>query len=305
MEWVKAKRLCSFTTVPYAGNPAWVIIGMQAHYDEKKMMKLARELNPLSDTTFIFPGDKEADLILRFFSGSEEIKFSGHGTVAAYYAIENEGIIDLIEPTTILKQKTKSGIHAVELRITNKKINRVTISLPPPNTISVDLEIKNVARFLGISPIDISETNMPMSAVQSGHPEIIVPIKSLPQLLDITPNFALMKNYCQRLGITGVVLFTIETNDPEANVHMRHFAPVVGINEDPASGGAAVALGYYLVKNKIVKIEETTRIVVEQGYSLQMPGLVYVHIYTHNNEILRTAFGGQAVMTFEGKICLP
>lgn len=305
MEWVKAKRLNSFTTVPYTGNPAWVIIGMQAHYDEKKMMKLARELNPLSDTTFIFPGDKEADLILRFFSGSEEIKFSGHGAVATYYAIENEGIIDLIEPTTILKQKTKSGIHAVELRITNKKINRVTISLPPPNTISVDLEIKNVARFLGISPIDISETNMPMSAVQSGHPEIIVPIKSLPQLLDITPNFALMKNYCQRLGITGVVLFTIETNDPEANVHMRHFAPVVGINEDPASGGAAVALGYYLVKNKIVKIEETTRIVVEQGYSLQMPGLVYVHIYTHNNEILRTAFGGQAVMTFEGKICLP
>ncbi len=305
MEWVKAKRLCSFTTVPYAGNPAWVIIGTPMYYDEKKMMKLAHELNPLSDTTFIFPGDEEADLILRFFSGSEEIKFSGHGAVAAYYALENEGIIDLKEPNMILKQKTKSGIQVVELRFTNKKITRVTISLPPPNIISVELEIKNIARFLGISPIDISETNMPMSAVQSGHPEIIVPVKSLPQLLDITPNFALMKNYCQRLGVVGVVLFSMETNDPEANVHMRHFAPVVGINEDPASGGAAVALGYYLVKNRLITIEETTRIVVEQGYSLQMPGLVYVHIYTHQNDILRTTFGGQAVMTFEGKICLP
>lgn len=305
MEWIKAKRLCSFTTVPYTGNPAWVIIGMKPEYDEKKMMKLARELNPLSDTTFVFPGDKESDLVLRFFSGSEEIKFSGHGAVATYYAIEKEGIINLKEPTTILKQKTKSGIQAVELRVIDKKINRVTISLPPPNTISVDLEIKNVARFLGVSPIELSGTDMPISAVQSGHPEIIVPVKSLPQLLDITPNFTLMKKYCQRLGITGVVIFSMETNDPEANVHMRHFAPVVGINEEPASGGAAVTLGYYLVKNKIIKKEETTRIIVEQGYSLQMPGLVYVHIYTHNNDILRTTFGGQAVMTFEGRICLP
>ncbi len=305
MEWIKAKRLCSFTTVPYTGNPAWVIIGMKPEYNEKKMMKLARELNPLSDTTFIFPGDKESDLVLRFFSGSEEIKFSGHGAVATYYAIEKEGIINLKEPTTILKQKTKSGIQAVELRVMDKKINRVTISLPPPNTINVDLEIKNVARFLGVSPIELSETNMPLSAVQSGHPEIIVPVKSLPQLLDITPNFTLMKKYCQRLGITGVVIFSMETNDPEANVHMRHFAPIVGINEEPASGGAAVTLGYYLVKNKIIKKEETTRIIVEQGYSLQMPGLVYVHIYTHNNDILRTTFGGQAVMTFEGRVCLP
>ncbi|MEO0184730.1 MAG: PhzF family phenazine biosynthesis protein [candidate division WOR-3 bacterium] len=305
MEWIKAKRLCSFTAVPYAGNPAWVIIGMKSYADEKTMLKLARELNPISDTTFVFPGDEESDIGLRFFSGSEEIKFSGHGAVAAYYAIEDENLIHLKEPTTLLKQKTKAGIQAVELRITDKKIHRVTISLPPPSTLSMNLEAKSIARFLGISPVDISETNLPLSVVQSGHPEVIVPVKSLPQLLDIKPNFALMKSYCQRLRITGIVVFTTETNDEEANVHMRHFAPVVGINEDPTSGGAAVALGYYLVRNGVFPAKETTRIVVEQGYSLQMPGLVYVHIDTYKNDILRVAFGGQAVMTFEGRIRLP
>jgi len=305
MDWIKAKRLCSFTEVPYAGNPAWVIIGMKSYSDEKVMMKLARELNPVSDTTFVFPGDDESDINLRFFSGSEEIKFSGHGAVAAYYAIEDENLISLKEPMTILKQKTKSGIQAVELRVADKKIHRVTISLPPPNILSMNLEVKSIARFLGISPVDISDTNLPLSAVQSGHPEVIVPVRSLPQLFDITPNFALMKSYCQRLRITGVVVFTTETNNEEANVHMRHFAPVVGINEDPTSGGAAVALGFYLIKNGIVPAEETTRIIVEQGYSLQMPGFVYVHIYTYKKDILRAAFGGQAVLTFEGRIRLP
>lgn len=305
MEWVKAKRLCSFTTVPYAGNPAWVITGVKPYYDEKMMMKIARELNPVSDTTFIFPGDSESDLILRFFSGLEEIKFSGHGAVAAYYAIEDEGLISLKEPTTILRQKTRTGIQAVELRVSEKKIHRVTISLPAPNVLSMNLEIKNIARFLGISPADISETNLPLSVIQSGNPEIIVPVKSLPQLFELTPNFTLMKNYCERLNVLGIVVFTSETNNPEADVHMRHFAPAVGINEDPASGGAAVALGYYLVKNGIIPAEETTRIVVEQGYSLQMPALVYVHIYTYKKDILRAAFGGQAVLTFEGRIYLP
>ncbi|MEO0094546.1 MAG: PhzF family phenazine biosynthesis protein [candidate division WOR-3 bacterium] len=305
MDWVKAKRLCSFTSKPYAGNPAWVIIGLPMHYDEKSMMKLAHELNPVSDTTFVFEGDEEANLFLRFFSGSEEIKFSGHGAIAAYYAMEDEGLISLTEPITLIKQKTKVGIQAVELRVMDKKINRVTISLPPPSTLSLNVDIKSVARFLGISPIDISQTNLPLSTVLSGHPEIIVPVKSLTQLLDINPNFVLMKNYCLRAGITGIVVFTTETNDPEANVHMRHFAPIVGINEDPTSGGAAVALGYYLVKNNIIPAEEITRIVVEQGYSLKMPGLVYVHIYTYQKDILRVAFGGQAVITFEGKLRLP
>ncbi len=305
MDWIKAKRLCSFTDVPYTGNPAWVIIGMKPYADEKVMMKLARELNPVSDTTFVFPGDEESDMQLRFFSGSEEIKFSGHGAVAAYYAIEDENLISITEPTTLLKQKTKSGIQAVELRVTDKRIHRVTISLPPPSVLSANLEIKSVARFLGISPADISDTDLPLSIVQSGHPEIIVPVRSLPQLLDITPNFVLMKSYCERMKITGIVVFTSETNNPEANVHIRHFAPAVGINEDPTSGGAAVAVGYYLVKNNIIPAEETTRIVVEQGYSLQMPGLVYVHVYTYKKDILRVAFGGQAVLTFEGRIRLP
>lgn len=305
MDWIKAKRLCSFTDVPYTGNPAWVIIGIKSYADEKVMMKLARELNPVSDTTFVFPGDEESDIQLRFFSGSEEIKFSGHGAVAAYYAIEDENLISITEPTTLLKQKTKSGIQAVELRVAEKKIHRVTISLPPPSTLSANLEIKSIARFLGIPPVDISDTNLPLRIVQSGHPEIIVPIRSLPQLLDIKPNFALMKSYCERMKIIGIVVFTTETNNPEANVHIRHFAPAVGINEDPTSGGAAVAVGYYLVKNNIIPAEETTRIVIEQGYSLQMPGLVYVHVYTYKKDILRVAFGGQAILTFEGRIRLP
>jgi trans-2,3-dihydro-3-hydroxyanthranilate isomerase len=167
------------------------------------------------------------------------------------------------------------------------------------------LEIKTISNFLGISPVDISDTGYPISVVESGYLEVVVPVKSLNQLFDIRPNFQLMKNYCQRLGLTGVVVFTMETSESDSQAQMRHFAPSVGINEDPASGGAAVALGYYLVQSGIIPAEETTRIVVEQGYALQRPGLIYVHIHSYKKEVLRVSFGGQAVITFEGKVLIP
>jgi PhzF family phenazine biosynthesis protein len=305
MTWLNTKRLSTFTRAPYAGNPAWVVIGLDAPDDAKKLLKLARELNPLSDTTFIFPGDKESDLRLRFFSPSSEVRFSGHGTIAAYFALEGTDLIKFTEPISMIRQKTKTGLQNVEVRIRDKVIERVTVSLPPPRFLEQQAEIKTISNFLNVSPVDIIDTNHPIRIMDAGHAELVVPLKSLDQLLAIEPNFQLMKNYCTRFNLTSVIVFTKETRDKESNVHMRHFAPAVGINEDPVSGGAGTSLGYYLVQENILPREEVTRIVVEQGLAMQRPGLIYVHVHTFNKDIIRVTFGGNAVVTFEGRVLLP
>jgi PhzF family phenazine biosynthesis protein len=305
MPWLNTKRLSTFTRAPYAGNPAWVVFGADMPDDDKKLLKLARELNPLSDTTFIFPGDNDADFLFRFFSPSSEIRFSGHGTVAAYFAMEDSGLIKFVEPITTIRQKTKTGLQNVEIRIRDKAIERVTVSLPPPRFLELQVEIKTIANFLNISPVDILDTNFPVRVVEAGHGELLVPFKSLDQLLEIEPNFTLMKNYCLRFNLTSVIVFAMQTRDKESNVHMRNFAPVIGINEDPASGGASTSLGFYLVQNNIVPREEVTRIVVEQGYAMQRPGLIYVHVHTISKDIIRVTFGGNAVVTFEGRVLVP
>ena len=117
MKWLKSKRVNAFTGTPYAGNPGWVILGADSQEDDNKLIRLARELNPLSDTTFVFPYKGDADLHLRFFSQSEEIRFSGHGTIAAYIALEDEDFLKFSEGVTCIKQKTKAGIQPIELRI--------------------------------------------------------------------------------------------------------------------------------------------------------------------------------------------
>jgi trans-2,3-dihydro-3-hydroxyanthranilate isomerase len=307
MRWLIAKRINTFTDRAYDGNPSWVIIGADKEEDEKKLVKLSSELNPVSDTVFVFPGGSaDADLFLRFFSKSEEISFSGHGTIAAYLGAEGEDIFGLTEPITLIRQHTKSGIQHLELRVKNDKIERVTVSLPVPQFISTPVDIKQIARFLNLSQNDIQDSTYPVGVVSSpGNTDIIVPVETCDVLLNIAPNFPVMKAFCDRLQMTGVVVYCLETMEKGNTAHMRHFAPSVGIDEDPVSGAASASLGCYLVHNRIMPLSEITRIIIEMGYAMKRPGRVYIHVHTYKNQIMKVTFGGQGVITFEGRILLP
>jgi len=57
MKWVTAKMVNTFTDQPFAGNPAWVAYGDDLTNDEQILTNLANELNPVSDTAFVFPRD--------------------------------------------------------------------------------------------------------------------------------------------------------------------------------------------------------------------------------------------------------
>jgi len=306
MKWLTTKMISTFTDKPYYGNPAWVVTGIEPGEQESKLLHLASELNPVSDTVFVFPGDKECEIRLRFFSRSEEINFSGHGTIAAYYAIEDQNLIDFTEPMCMVRQKTKSGVQSIELRLKNRKIRRVTVSLAVPQFISSPLDIKQIARFLGIPPVSITDTNQPMGVVAfSGCTEIIVPVDTCETILQMQPNFPVMKNFCDRLQLTGIAAYCMKAIEKQNTAHMRHFAPSVGIAEDPVSGAASAALGSFLIHNRLIPVDEITRLIIEQGHAMQRPGIVYVHIHTYKNQILKVTFGGQGVIAFDGRIKLP
>lgn len=304
MKWLKAKRLCSFTGIPYAGNPAWVILGADELSDEF-MAKLAGELNPISDAAFVMKeGSSEADICIRFFSVGGEVLFSGHATVAAYFGLEGEGLIDLKEPECEIRQRSKGGIQHIEVRTENGRVRRVTMKLALPRYMEVDYSLPVLARMLGLTPSEISSSGLNPEVVSTGMYDLIVPVESLNQLIDLKPDFNLMSRFCTRVGISGIQVFTLETNEGSM-ASVRHFAPALGINEDPVSGAACGALACYLLKNSIIKTEDFNRLIIEQGYALGRPGKVYVHIRLHRGAISEVKVGGQAVTTFVGSILIP
>ena len=99
------------------------------------------------------------------------------------------------------------------------------------------------------------------------------------------------------------MVFTLETERPEATVHVRLFAPLLGVPEDPATGSANGALGAYLVYHQAVPVTEpTTRYLSEQGAEIGRPSTLYVEVDHTEEEITAVRVGGQVVPVVEGVV---
>jgi trans-2,3-dihydro-3-hydroxyanthranilate isomerase len=305
-KWLKAKRISVFTTMPYGGNPIWVILGADGLTDGE-MKRLASTLDPGIEVVFVLQENShEANIQLRFFSGTSEHNFSSHAAVASYYAMSNENILNLTEPETEIRQRTKVGLQTVRLRTKTNKITRVTMSLSKPDFMDIEINPLHVARFLGLTVNEILSSGLPFNVVSTGSRDLIVPLKSLNDIRNINPNFSLMDSFCTRVGIQGVTAFCQEVFDTQDNAFMRHFSTALGVEEEPISGDAAGNLGCYLVRHKIVEPKDNfARIIIEQGNLQNKGARIYVHIDCTREQILRVKVGGQAVMTFTGYILAP
>jgi trans-2,3-dihydro-3-hydroxyanthranilate isomerase len=273
---------------------------------DREMQTIASDLSPNSDTAFVFSETThEADIYLRFFNGNKEVDYSSHAAIATYFALSGEGVLRLKEPETTIKQRTKTGINSVELRVEGDRITRSTFTLAKPAYLDLEVNPALVARFLGLSQADVATAGQPMDVISTGFYDLVVSVRSLKEIRSIMPNYSLMDSFCVRLGISGVIVFCRQTFDVESTAFMRHFTPSMGINENPISGLAAGTLGCYLMKHKLVEAANFSRMLIEQGHLQQKQGKVYVHLETTRGQIYRVKIGGNAVLTFTGYILTP
>ena len=124
---------------------------------------------------------------------------------------------------------------------------------------------------------------------------------------------------CDAVGTDCVMVFTFETEQPEATVHVRMFAPRLGVPEDPATGSANGALGAYLVhhastssalcasassalRQAVPITEPTTHILSEQGAEIDRPSTLQVEVDSAGEEISAVRVGGQVVLVAEGVV---
>lgn len=88
---VEVWQVDAFTTRPFAGNPAGVVLDADGLSDEA-MQKIAAEMN-VAETAFVTPATRPGhDLKLRWFTPSgKEITFCGHATVATVHLLVETG----------------------------------------------------------------------------------------------------------------------------------------------------------------------------------------------------------------------
>ena len=76
---------------------------------------------------------------------------------------------------------------------------------------------------------------------------------------------------------------------------------MLGVAEDPATGGASGPLGSYLVRHSLVTPEQARSILNLQGVKLGRPSWIHISIEsTAAGEISRVRVGGTSVFVAEG-----
>ncbi len=294
-----------FTRVPFGGNPLAVFPDAEG-LTTAEMQQLAREMN-LSETTFVLPPRAPgADFRVRIFTPASEIPFAGHPVVGTHWVLANLGRVGLEAPITRVCLELGVGVLPADLRVVAGAVERVTMTQDRPTLHAVLSDVSDLAAGLGLPAEAILGTGLPVQVVSTGLPQMMVPVRSLAEVQGLAAdelNVAALNRACRSVGTECVMVFTLETERPEATVHVRLFAPLLGVPEDPATGSANGALGAYLVHHRAIPLTEpTTRIVSEQGTELQRPSTLYVEVDHAHAEPTAVRVGGEVVAVAEGVV---
>ncbi len=294
-----------FTDRPFGGNPLAVFPEAEGLTGEE-MQCLAREMN-LSETTFVLPPEVAgAGFRVRIFTPVAELPFAGHPVVGTHWVLAHLGRIPLREPVTRVSFQLGVGVLPAELHVADGCVERVVMTQDRPLFLTVVEDLADLAAGLGLPAGAISATGWPVQVVSTGVPQMMVPVRSLDGVRALEAsrlNVAALSRACRAAGTECVMVFTLETEHPESTVHVRMFAPLLGVPEDPATGSANGALGAYLVHHRVVPLTEpTTSFVSEQGAELHRPSTLYIEVDHAGDEVTAVRVGGQVVLVAEGVV---
>jgi trans-2,3-dihydro-3-hydroxyanthranilate isomerase len=294
-----------FTDTPFGGNPLAVF--PDAHgLTSEEMQRIAKEMN-LSETTFVLPPQApHADFKVRIFTPVKELPFAGHPVVGTHWVLAHLGRVRLREPMTRVTFELGVGVLPGDLHVIDGRVEHVVMTQDRPTFHALLEDVGDLTAGLGLTPEAITKTGLPVQVVSTGVPQMMVPIRSLEEVRRLDAgklNVAALNRASRAVDTECVMVFAFETERPQSTVHVRMFAPLLGVPEDPATGSANGALGAYLVRHAAVPLTESTvHIVSEQGAELNRPSTLHVEVDHRDGEPTSVRVGGQVAPLIEGLI---
>jgi len=287
------KQVDVFTDQPLEGNPLAVFVDGSG-LDPATMLKIAREMN-LSETTFILPAsDAEADFDLKIFTPAAELPFAGHPTIGTAHVLFETGKVNPSQQAITFKM----GVGNIRVTRHGKSFfmeqPEAKFEAPRPTQ-------QHLAEALSLDSSAFCP-DWPVQVVSTGLPALLVPLKGLDGIRGIKLKTHLLSDVLQ--GTNMLYAFTLETESPQSTVHVRAFAPSLGIPEDPATGSVAGALGAYLAKYQVIEAKKLNHIQIEQGYAMGRPSLIQVKVAQKDGVFSGIEVGGKSRILIEGILTL-
>lgn len=274
-----------FTDRPYAGNPL-AVVRDAGDLSTAQMQAVAAEFG-LSETTFTLPvTDPSADYRVRIFTPACELPFAGHPSVGTAWVLARDGVIAPGERI----QECGAGLLPVQV---DSGGARVTGGTP---VVGADLDAGLLATAAGLDPDDVDGAAAPgVAGAGVDYGFLLVRADAVARArCDAAAVRAVTE------GLTGLVVCSV---DPDVrHVHLRMFAPGSGVEEDPATGSAAVALGVFLADRGLVDDDGEHAFTIAQGAEIGRPSTLHTRVRTERGAAVATSVGGGVSAVARGEL---
>lgn len=254
-----------------SGN-ALAVFPESAGLTDTEMQAAARELRtppamgsrPFSETTFV-TDVADAGYSVRIFTPTKELPFAGHPTLGTAWLLHRLDRLSTGEAT----QSSAAGATRVIVDADGSSFERTGQSSP-------DWEehdpsgLRRLAKALSLEPDQIGlearelgrAGRLRFAVSDAGLSQLMVPVRDLAALGACIVRGELLREFTRN----GVYCFTAVA---AGRLRARGFFPAVGVDEDPATGSAAAALGAYLA-SRVGAIECT----IDQGIEMGRPSRI-------------------------------
>jgi len=186
------------------------------------------------------------DYTFRFYVPRHEMEMCGHATIGALWLLAAQGVLK----GPHVRIDTRSGPVSGFVDLVSRDNPSVEITQPAGRVFDLSRDGEaEVLRTLGLAradPLDLPIQNAITSRVKT-----LIPMRLVERLNALDMNTALIEACCTRIGSTGLYPYAIESRD-KRTFEARQFPKSSGYPEDAATGIAATALSFGLLRNALI-----------------------------------------------------
>jgi PhzF family phenazine biosynthesis protein len=195
--------------------------------------------------------------------------------------------------------ETLCGILKMEASLDSEGGIRVAYETPLIKLRQVDIPHEVIAKAGGFD-LHLVNQSFPVMYEETNK-DLFVVIRSLEDLKKVECDPKSFASFSKQHDIVALCLVTPEAFDKQNQFHMRCFAPLVGIPEDPFTGSVLGGLTAYVDTLGLLP-KDASRFRVEQGHFIERPGVVEVEFSKKGNYLAKVF--AQAVHCFSTEINL-
>ena len=288
-----------FTQQKFSGNQLAVITDAEGLSDHD-MQNIAREFN-FSESTFVFPSEKENTRKVRIFTPRSEVPFAGHPNIGTAFILAETGIFGDFAQSIDVVFEEKAGNVPIKINKDHCGYIWCELSAPAPLSLGKVATVDLTSEVLSIEAGDINVTTHYPQVASVGLPFLFVELQSLEALSQAQIDLTKLQRLLQEGFPSYIHIYCRDVKD--FDIRCRMFAPLDGVPEDPATGSANAAL-IALLSHCDQRSDLEDKWKISQGSEIGRPSVLHGRAQKIGGTVNEVNLGGYSVMVCKGTISI-